>query len=170
LLLVVGADLNRLGTEIEKVSLYCEDERIIDPDEVDAVVTRSTEVSIFDLSTYIGERNVPKAIELLDRLLTQKEAPLSLLSLIARHFRLILRTKVWTEAGRDSRYLVENLTGEGKKLPAFVVSKYRDQSRNFSIEELTRAFELLLAADIALKSSFLSPEAVLEDLVVRLAV
>ncbi|MDP2210270.1 MAG: DNA polymerase III subunit delta [Candidatus Aquicultor sp.] len=171
LLHVVGSDLNRLATEIEKISLYCEDERIIDPDEVDPVVTRSTEVSIFDLSTHIGERNVPKAIELLDQLLTQKEAPLGLLSLIARHFRLILRTKVWTEAGRDSRYLVENLTGEGgKKLPPFVVSKYREQSRNFSIEELKRAFELLLKADIALKSSPQPPEAVLEDLVVRLAV
>lgn len=170
LLRVVGSDLLRLTTEIEKISLYYDEDRILDPEEIDIVITKSSDISIFDLSSSIGERNIRKALDILHFLLQQKEAPLAILNLIARHFRLVLRTKVWVEDGRDNRYIVEHLTGEeGKKLPPFVVQKYREQSYNFSTDELKRMPERLLAADIALKSSPQSPESVLEDLIVHLA-
>jgi len=169
LLQAVGSDLSRLSAEIEKISLYYDGDRIIDPDEIEAVVTKSFESTIFDLTNSIGERNTPKTLEILRRLLQQKESPLAILNLIARHFRLTLRTKVWVEDGRDTKYIVEHLTGEeGKKLPYFVVSKYKEQSYNFSLEELKRAFSLLLEADVALKSSPQPPEVILEDLIVRL--
>ncbi|MCL6472035.1 MAG: DNA polymerase III subunit delta [Firmicutes bacterium] len=170
LLDMVGSDLLRLSVEIEKISLYCTEERIIDPNEIDPIVARSFETSVFDLAERIGERNIPKAIETLHFLLQQREPPLAILNLIARHFRLTLRAKIWVEQGRDSKYLIENLTGaEGKKLPYFAVNKYREQSYNFSVDELKKIFERILEADIALKSSLQPPEAILEDLIIQLA-
>ncbi len=167
----VGVDLQRLSVEIEKISLYHESDRIVDPEDIEPVVCRSYEASIFDLADSIGERNIHKAIENLHHLLQQKESPLGILNLVARHFRLLLRTKVWVEAGHDNKYVMEHLTGEeGKKLPYFVISKYREQSYNFPTGELKSAFKYLLAADISLKSSPQPPEAILEDLVVKLAV
>ncbi|MBE0448655.1 MAG: DNA polymerase III subunit delta [Actinobacteria bacterium] len=171
LLHVVGLDLSRLDTEIEKISLYHAGDRIVDPGEIESVVTKSSEVSIFDLAGNIGERNIPKAIETLHYLIQQKEVPLGILNLIARHFRLVLRTKVWVEGGHDNRYIIDHLTGdEGKKLPHFVVAKYREQSYNFSLGELKRVFNRLLEADVALKSSPQTPESILEDLIIKLAV
>ncbi|HEY3374408.1 MAG TPA: DNA polymerase III subunit delta [Candidatus Aquicultor sp.] len=170
ILQVVGSDLLRLSIEIEKISLYCNDDRIIDPGDVDPIITKSTELSVFDLVDRIGERNIRRALEILDSLLQQKEAPLAILALIARHFRLLLRTKVWVETGHDNRYLVEHLTGDaGKKLPSFVVAKYREQSYNFSADELKGMFERMLQADIALKSSAQSAESTMQDLIIQLA-
>lgn len=170
LLHMVGPDLLRLSVEIEKISLYHTGDRIIGPIEIEPVVTKSFENSVFDLAGSIGERDTAKAIEILRFLLQQKESPLAILNLIARHFRLILRSKIWVEQGYDNKYLIEHLTGEeGKKLPYFVVAKYREQSYNFSLDELKKIFSRLLGADIALKSSSQSPEAVLEDLVIQLA-
>lgn len=167
---VVGSDLLRLSVEIEKISLYHSGDRIVDPSEIEPVVTKSSEISVFDLVDSIGERNISKAIEILHYLLQQKEAPLGILNLTARHFRLLLRTKVWIEEGKDNKYLIENLTGkEGKKLPYFAVARYREQSHNFSIKELKGVFGPLLEADIALKSSTQAPEAILEDLTIMLA-
>lgn len=167
----VGVDLQRLSVEIEKISLYHESDRIVDPQDIEPVIARSYETSVFDLVDSIGERNIQKAIENLQHLLQQKEAPLGILNLIARHFRLLLRTKVWIDAGHDNKYVVEHLTGdEGKKLPYFVVAKYREQSYNFPTDELKRAFRYLLEADIALKSSAQPPETILEDLIIKLVV
>ena len=171
LLREVGVDLERLSVEIEKISLYHESDRIVDPEDIEPVVTKSHETSIFGLADSIGDRNIHKAIDNLHHLLQQKESPLGILNLIARHFRLLLRTKVWVEAGHDNKYVVEHLTGEeGKKLPYFVVAKYRDQSYNFPTDELKTAFKHLLKADIALKSSPQPAEVILEDLIIRLAV
>jgi len=166
----VGPDLARLGVEVEKASLYCDSDRIVDPGEIEAVITKSPDISIFDLAGHIGERNIPKAINVLHHLLQQKEAPLGILNLVARHFRLVLRAKVWTEEGRDSKYLVDHLSGEdGKKLPYFAVSKIREQTYNFTTGDLKRIFDYLLEADIALKSSAQPPEAILEDLIIKSA-
>jgi DNA polymerase-3 subunit delta len=164
----VGTDLQRLSVEIEKVSLYVSADRIIEPAEIEVVVVKSTETSIFDLVDSIGERNSHKAISILHSLLQQKEAPLSMLALIARHFRMLLRTKVWVEAGHDNKFIIDHINGQdGKKLPHFVISKYREQSYNFSIAELKHMFEKLLQADIALKTSSSKAEAVLEDLLLE---
>ena len=170
LLQMIGTDLLRLNTEIEKISLYHTGDRIVNADEIEPIVAKSSETSIFDLADWIGERNIARAIETMNYLLQQKESPLSMLALISRHFRLILRTKVWVENGHDNKYLADNLTGEeGKKLPYFAVSRYREQSYNFSVSELKKMFGILLEADIALKSSPQPPEAILEDLIIRLS-
>jgi DNA polymerase-3 subunit delta len=164
---VVGTDLQRLSVEIEKISLFVNTDRIIDPNEIEAVVVKSTETSIFDLTDTIGERNPKKAISIMNSLLQQKEVPLSILALISRHFRLLLRTKVWVEQGRDNKYIIDHLSGEeGKKLPPFVISKYREQSYNFSVSELKAMFEKMLKADIALKTSNTTPEAALESCII----
>jgi DNA polymerase III delta subunit len=80
---------------------------------------------------------------------------------------MLLRTKVWVDQGRDNKYIIDHLSGEeGKKLPPFVISKYREQSHNFSVSELKAMFEKLLNADIALKTSSAPPEAVLESCII----
>ncbi|MBI4733853.1 MAG: DNA polymerase III subunit delta [Rubrobacteridae bacterium] len=164
---VVGSDLQRLTVEIEKISLFVSTDRIIEPSEIDLVISKTTETSIFNLSDAIGERNPAKAISILHSLFQQKEAPLSILAIIARHYRMLLRTKVWVEDGRDNKYVIDHLTGEeGKKLPPFVISKYRDQSYNFSVTELEEMFEKLLRADLDLKSSSKPAEAVLENCII----
>jgi DNA polymerase-3 subunit delta len=167
---VVGSDLQRLSMEIDKISLYVNSDRITDPSEIEPVVVKSTEISIFDLTDSIGERNTGKAISILHRLLQQKEAPLSILALLSRHFRILLKIKVWVEQGHDNKYILDHLAGdEGKKLPPFVISKYREQSHNFSVSELEAMFERLLKCDIALKTSSAPAQAVLESIFFRAA-
>jgi len=54
------------------------------------------------------------------------------------------------------------------RLPEFVIRKYVQQAALFSPDRFPRIHEALRQADIAMKSTGLSPVTVLEDLVVRL--
>ncbi len=69
LLSEVGEDLSRLGSEIEKISLYCLGEKVIGLEEAKRVVSRSEETRVFELTDRIGARDVPGSLRALEQLL-----------------------------------------------------------------------------------------------------
>lgn len=69
LLSEVGEDLAKLGSEIEKISLYCLGEKVIGLEEAKRVVSRSAETKIFELTDRIGARDIPGSIRALEQLM-----------------------------------------------------------------------------------------------------
>ena len=68
LISAVGEDLNRLGNEIEKISLYCQGEKVISLEEARHVVSHADETRIFELTDRIGRRDVLGALRALEQL------------------------------------------------------------------------------------------------------
>ncbi len=158
----VGNDLRLLDGEIEKLLTYRANEPIRGED-VRALVASVGESNIFDLVDAIGRRETTTALKLLHAQLAHNAAPMYLLTMITRQFRLLLQTRDFAARGKT----VEQAAAQLKMHP-FVAKKTWTQSLNFSLPQLEAIYQKLLDADIAIKTGRNEPVLALDLLVVEL--
>jgi DNA polymerase-3 subunit delta len=136
---------------------------LIELSDVETSVAETTQRTIFELTDALGERNVHRAVQMLANVIDHGQAPVMILAMIARHFRILLKAK--EVAGRISnpaeiaRYL---------GVHPFFAKQYADQANNFSLNELKDNFAKLSECDRELKSSRLSRLRILEHLVMEI--
>ncbi|MBN2643901.1 MAG: DNA polymerase III subunit delta [Desulfuromonadaceae bacterium] len=159
----VGAHLGEIASELDKLISYCGDSALIDVDSVAQVVSDTRVDSVFDLTDAIGAQELSRALQLLERLIQDGEAPLKLLSMITRHFRQLWKIKAAQEQNLSKGELCQAVGVS----PYFVESLLR-QSRLFRLQDFPAAFGLFLQMDLAMKSSGSHPEASLQQGVVAL--
>ncbi len=162
LVTAVGNNLNQLQAELEKLSCYSCTGKITVSD-VEFMVSKTAEISIFDLVDSVGERNYKKAIRMAREMIVAGEAAARILFMIARQFRLIIRAKVYQQMG----YAEKQITGQLQVHP-FAAQKCIKQARNFSLPELKMALEKVLSADSDIKSGRQEPNLALELLIIAL--
>ncbi|MBI5500935.1 MAG: DNA polymerase III subunit delta [Deltaproteobacteria bacterium] len=153
-----GDDLAALHDGISKLALYVERGQPATVEDVQAVVAPSRQHAVFELIDAIGARDAPQAFELVARMAEQGEAPLKVLSLVARQIRQLIDIRT---GRRDSPRLLG--------LHPFVRGKLEDQAKRFGLRDLVRGVAALHHADLALKGSKREGERVLESLVLEIA-
>lgn len=158
----IGSDLRLLDNEIEKLLTYRARAPIRAAD-VRAVVAAVTESSIFDWVDAIGRREADRALRLLHAQLAHNAAPLYLLTMITRQFRMLLQWRDLAERGMSPDQINAQL-----KLHPFVARKTAEQARNFSLPQLEAVYQKLLDADAAIKTGRSEPMLALDLLVVEL--
>lgn len=159
---LVGTDLRLLDQEIEKLLLYADD-RQVTSDDVQALVSHARETSIFDLVDCVGRRQTDRALQLLHRLLEDGEAPLYLLTMLARQIRILIQVAELQERGLTPKEVARRL-----KLHPYVVEKGLAQARNFDLVQLESAHERLVKTDWAIKTGEAEDVLALDMLVVAL--
>ncbi|NLC58885.1 MAG: DNA polymerase III subunit delta [Armatimonadetes bacterium] len=186
MVLLAGADLTRLRHELEKVVAYAGPGRSVDVADVQLVVSRSPEATVFELTDAIGERRPDRALQALEVLLDAGEPEPRILALIARQIRLIWQAKYLAEKGylkrsgsqvpaavaRDLLPQEASLSVMGQVQRPFLREKLLRQASAFTWEGLRRGLERVLAADLAFKGiegDVDNPRLVLEMLVLELA-
>lgn len=162
IILHTNHDLRHLKSELEKLDLYTADQKTISLELVEKLLTKTGEASIFVLIDSIGLRKGEEAILELRNLLEKGEAPVKVLFMITRQFRLILSAKDLAQQGYTEKQITTELA-----VHPFVAGKLLRQARNFSFQELESAMFLLLEGDYALKTSSGS-KAIMENLILNL--
>lgn len=160
----VGTNLVEVQGELEKLYGYLGDRDIADEEDVAAIVSDTRIESIFDLTDALGEGDVSRAFHLLDRLLTEGQAPLMVLAMMTRHFRLMWKV----------HELVAQKVPQGEFPKRVGVSPYFlkgliQQAVRFDSRQYRLVFNQLLATDLALKSSGSEPRMHLEKLVLDIS-
>jgi DNA polymerase-3 subunit delta len=158
----IGNDLRLLDNEIEKLLTYRANQPVRGED-VRALVAAVSESNIFDLVDAIGRRETARALKLLHDQLAHNAAPIYLLSMITRQFRMLLQLRDLAERGKTTEQAAAQL-----KLHPFVAKKTADQARNFSLLQLEAIYQKLLDADIAIKTGRHEPILALDLLVAEL--
>lgn len=156
--LTVG-DLRQIDTELEKFSHFRRQGTVTEAD-VKLFVHSHLEPNIFDLMDALGERDLARALGLLEQQLISGAAPLYLVTMLTRHLR-ILRT---IQAAGDEH---PSLLARKFKIHPFVVGKAVKQVRRFKENELARLFDELVSLDERLKSSATDPSAELTLFIAR---
>jgi DNA polymerase-3 subunit delta len=159
---LVGEDLWAITSEIDKLLLYSEGRPITEVD-VQAVVSQASQASIFRLVDAILEGRSTEAIKLLHRLFDDGLHPAYILVMITRQFRLALQAR--------------ELYSEGLKLPeikqqlgqTFVTEKALAQGRQYSQQQLEKAYRQLLDVDLSIKRGKIDSELALDLLVAELS-
>jgi DNA polymerase-3 subunit delta len=162
LAMLIGSDLRLLDQETEKLLLYAEG-RPVNAQDVLALVSRAREVNIFDLVDCVGRRETDRALQLLHHMLDDQEAPLYLLTMLARQIRILIQVSELRSQGLKQQEIVSQLG-----LHPFVVKKTLAQASNFSMDQLLEAHRRLVETDWSIKTGNIDDELALDMLVVNL--
>ena len=150
---LIGNDLWSAANEIEKLSLYCQ-ENTIELIDVQTLVTPIAEANIFPAIDAAIEGNVPKALTILGALIA-KGAPVSYpLGMLSRQIRILLITKSMITNNLDSGKI-------GKRLginSSYVLQKTLALAKTFSQNQLVRMHRILLEADLSIKTGAMNDE------------
>jgi DNA polymerase-3 subunit delta len=156
----VGYDLRLMDQELEKLSVYAADTGEVSVLDVRRLVPYVREADIFEMVDALGKRDTRKAIVLLHMMLDEGKAPLYLLTMIVRQFRIIIQVKEL-----HARGLSVSETAKRLGLHEFVVKKGVSQARNFSFDQLSRIYDLLAESDTSIKTGRLNQALALDLLV-----
>ncbi|MFC1622731.1 DNA polymerase III subunit delta, partial [Patescibacteria group bacterium] len=119
--------------------------------------------NIFNLADAVGRSDKALALELINKQLGMGTAPIYLLSMIVRQFRILIQIK---EAIGNTNYVNNAVVAKELGLHPFVVQKSMTQVKNYSMEKLKQIYQSLLELDIQLKSSKLSADVLFSRLVI----
>lgn len=156
---IVGGDLRRADSEVDKLASYVAGGRPISEADVALLTPYAAEAGIFELVDAMAEGRSQRALSLLHRLLLQEdEDPFKTYGMIVRQFRLLLIAKEKALTGGD-------MTLPGVKYKA---DKFFKQARVFSIAELEHIVRALHDYDFQMKTGQIKAELALDLLIAGL--
>ena len=141
----LGADTERIENEIAKLGAYANGAAVTVAD-VKALVNGAIESDIFELTKAVVRRSQREAVPLLERLLSEGNAPQQILALLLWQFRILLfasRAPTQQEAERMAKAV---RTSPG------AIFRYVQYARGISPKDIERAYESLYATDISIKT------------------
>jgi len=160
---ILNGDLAAIRTELEKLTAYAGDRKIVTRADVDLLVISSRKYEVWDLADMLAARQPAQALEFLDSLLREGEAAPALLGALAWMYRKLLEAQE-LPAGTAGWQASSRL----KMRPAAAELAVQ-QSRKFPKSQLTSGLAALYEADSRLKSGGTNQRAVMEFLVTQLA-
>lgn len=157
-----GLDMGNIDRELEKLLCYALHKEVIEEADVKAAVTERVENKIFEMVDAIAARNPKKALDLYYDLLSLKEAPMRILYLIARQFRILAEAKELSGQGCGNAEIAKKAG-----VPPFSVRKYLGQAKSFSVKTLFGALEEAAEAEEAVKTGRLDAQIAVEIFIAR---
>jgi len=152
---LAGTSTEQLEMEIEKLVCYCKDKSMITREDIDAVVHRDLEDNIFKMVDSITRKNADTALSILNTLLTEKEKPLIILSMINRQFRQLLMVKGCMKENLSPDEIKTRLK---LKMKDFAFNNLLSQARTSQEEELKGAMKRCLDTDYSMKNGMYSSD------------
>lgn len=159
----IGSNLWVLANEIEKLCLYRQGEQITD-DDVNEMVSYIRESNVFAAIDALIKRQRSPVIQLMHRLLGDGAAPVYLLFMIARQYRLMVQALDMITAKVPSAEIGEKLNIRSD----WALRKLLEQSRKYTMERLKNDYRAILDTDISIKTGRYNAELALDILVMQL--
>lgn len=173
---LAGNDLNILYSELQKIDTSLSSGEAIGRNQIEQIVGSSRQMTVFELASALGERQFPRALQIIDSLFTTNAFASVMVSAIFRHFWALFRIRCFAAAnpqvvkrflnakgfnnpdqsecgyaiGRASGLLSD---GEQRKVyPVIVASGIVQQAKKFTDQELKLIFKWLLEFDSGIKT------------------
>ncbi|HUG42903.1 MAG TPA: DNA polymerase III subunit delta [Acidobacteriota bacterium] len=156
---LVGADLHRLETEVEKQILHGYEGKEITRESILKLTMEGRERDVFELIAAIAERNAERALRLLSQLMQAGMSPLQIQSMLYWNFKRLLAAREMLQRGQPFFPIVKELNIWSYK------SRERDV-RNYSPEYLRYILLQLRLTDRLSKSTSADPQGQLQRLII----
>jgi DNA polymerase-3 subunit delta len=163
---LVGEDLARLATEIEKASLYTAGDRRVSEEIVRALAGETRARQYWELTQALEEARRADALRLASHLLAAGDEPLVLLAWVVGYLRDLWRVLPAATAGADLREVARTLP---RRRPDWAVERLAARAQAVGIRGLSRAAGRCFEVELALKTGAGSPRTLLTCLVAELA-
>jgi DNA polymerase-3 subunit delta len=143
----IDNNIDIIVNEIEKLVSYAQG-RAITKEDIFAMMPQRSENDIFNLVDYLSQKNINKALDILNELIFKGEKIPLILFMIGRQFNLLFNIKLGIESGKTKEILANEL-----KLHPYVCEKMISQSMKFTLKGLKRNIELCVDTEKTLKST-----------------
>lgn len=161
----VGADLNTLLNETEKVCAYAQGEEITKSD-VDAVCIKSLDARVFDMIKDLTARRFDSAFRKLEQLFEQREDEFQILGALIASYSDIYRAKTAVKSGGRAEDVAKFYNYAGKE---FRLTNAARNSASLTFDDISECIEILVEADTSMKSTATDKRLILEKAIVKLA-
>lgn len=153
----IGVSMGEIASEIERLQLYVHPRTAIAVADITRAVGASRERSVFEYVGALSARDLPRAVMLLRTLVGDGEAPLGILALIERQFRMMLAAAESRAAGASPP---EACRAAG--VPPFMVDRFLGELRSWPVAKLRDVYPRFLRKDQEIKSRGVSQATELE--------
>jgi len=157
-----GTSMQDLINEIRKLIEYKGENNTITKQDVDLMCTKQIQAVIFDLTDNLGKKETGKALEIYNRLISNKEPIQKILITLYNHFKKLYIIKI-AEKYKEDAATAMNL----KPNQLFLVGKYKGQARYFETKELREILNALIDLDANYKVGLISLEIGIEAILCR---
>ena len=164
LISLVGDDLNALLNETEKLCFYCKGNEVTKQD-IDSIVTRSVEASVFDLAGHIVNSDAKKAFKTLSALFFAKTDPINISAALISAYIDMYRAKVYVTSGFQASEAAKYYNYKNREFR--LRNALRDASGT-DLHQLRQCLDVLSQTDIKLKSTSADKKILLEETIVKL--
>ncbi len=131
-----GDSMDNMQNELTKLMSYVGDSKQITLEDVTAVCTNRVESVVFDLVNAIAAKDLKKTMDLYQDMLSAKEPPMRILSLIVRQFKQMKIIKECMHHGENNATIAPKVG-----VSEFVVRKLTGPCNNFSEEDIRGLLE-----------------------------
>lgn len=163
LVFTVGKDAALLRQEMEKLCSYLGDRTEVLPTDIDAVCTRSTECTVFQMVDAQVAGNNDAAFALLRDLVRSGENRVMVLALLLRQYRILYHMRCLMDERAPSNQLAQLLG-----IPPFSVARTQQQARRFDRTRLKAAYDELMDYEYQLKQGRIPQDNCAENAMLQL--
>jgi DNA polymerase-3 subunit delta len=160
---LVGNNVQKITTEIEKLAVAALPDSLITFELVEQLVPNSRELSNFELTDYLLAKNRTRSLQILHKILDDGAEPLMLLGLIANNFHRLFLAKELMRNGVDRNEVARTM-----RLPYGKQEDFLATARRADAERLAWNLQRIAQADLAIKTSQATPRLQIEMLVCEL--
>ncbi len=158
-----GAQPRMLNQEIQKLLIYVNYARAVDPDDVQHVTPFTAPVPDFALINALRSQDARQALSYLHRELEEKD-PLQIFGSITNQFRQVLLVREIIEQGGNQEDVKRLLNIHHP----YAVQMAMEHARAFTLPALESIYHRLLATDTAMKTGGMESELALDLLLLEL--
>lgn len=155
-----GTNMEDIINEIRKLIEYAGKGGTITKEDIDSLTIKKSESVIFDLTDNLGKKNIHEAINVLYDLIYAKEPVQKILVMLYNHFK-----KLYIVQLSKGQNVAQNL--KLKPNQTFLVSKYQNQAKFFTQDEIRNLLNEFMYIDEASKSGNLDINVGLESVLCR---
>lgn len=157
-----GQNMQDLINEIRKLIEYAGEGGTINKADIDLLCTKQTQAIIFNLTDYLGKKQIKLALEELNNLLYNKEPIQKILITLYNHFK---RLYIYKLSEKYNMSALECL--KLKPNQTFLLSKYKKQSSYFNEDELNNILYELRELDYKYKVGLIDLNIGLEAIICK---
>ena len=153
---------HRITNEINKIKLYKEDNKKITKEDINVLIKKDLNINIYDLTNAINKKDIRKSLELFNELLKNNEDEIKILGSLANNYRLLMNIKNLVTQYKDEE-IIKKL-----KMHPYRLKMLKEQSNNYTKEEISKIINKLQKIDINIKSGLIDKKDALEMFLLEL--
>ncbi len=141
----VGPDSERIDQELAKLGAFSAGARVTGAD-VRALVSGAIETDVFELTQAVVRHDSKTALGRLDTLLAEGQVPQQILALLLWQFRVLLFASAMRSTADAEK------SAKAIRSSAYAIGKWQAFARTVTRKDIIRAYEVLYATDLAIKT------------------